>query len=132
MLLLLFFLLMVKHFICDFALQGRFTGPNDKYLITSRRLRLHAFDHSVGTAMVFLFASSFTFAQGHAVWTSIVLFAVLDHIGHTVIDWLKNNFVKANNMQHSERQFWILTSFDQILHVSTYFAFVLLFDKLYF
>lgn len=132
MLITLLFLMVVKHFICDFALQGRFTGPQDKHLLASRRARLHALDHAVGTAFVFLFIASFNFAQGNLVFASIVLFPVLDFVGHFLIDWLKNNFVKHNGWSHSSREFWILTSIDQILHTTTYLAFVLLFDKLFF
>ena len=132
MLITLLFLMVVKHFICDFALQGRLTGPHDKHLLTSRRLRLHALDHAVGTAIVFLFVARFYFAQGNLVFASIVLFPVLDFVGHFLIDWLKNNFVKHNGWSHSSREFWILTSIDQILHTTTYLAFVLLFDKLFF
>ena len=132
MLLTIFFLLIIKHFICDFALQGRLKGPYDKYLLTSHRLRLHAFDHAVGTALVFLFIASFNFAQGNLVFTSIILFSVLDFVGHFLIDWLKNNFVRANNWKQESRQFWILTSIDQCLHATTYLVYVLLFDKFFF
>tara|TARA_R100000030_G_scaffold49484_1_gene37338 strand:- start:13 stop:411 length:399 start_codon:yes stop_codon:yes gene_type:complete len=132
MLVTILFLLMVKHFVCDFALQGRFPGPNDKYLLTSRRARLHSLDHAIGTSLVFLFVASFLFAQGVTVFASILLFPVLDFVFHFTIDWLKNNFVKANNMEMESRQFWILTSIDQILHTVTYLVLVLLFDKLFF
>ena len=132
MLVTILFLLMVKDFVCDFALQGRFPGPNDKYLLTSRRARLHSLDHAIGTSLVFLFVASFLFAQGVTVFASILLFPVLDFVFHFTIDWLKNNFVKANNMEMESRQFWILTSIDQILHTVTYLVLVLLFDKLFF
>ena len=44
------------------------------------------------------------------------------------LDWLKNNFVKANGMQQNERRYWILTGIDQICHASAYFLIVILFD----
>ena len=123
-----FFLLIIKHFICDFGLQGRFTQPQDKHLLSSHRGHLHALDHAVGTALVFLFASSWALAQGQKIFTTIIVFAVLDYILHFTVDWLKNNFVKANDMKQSERQFWILTSIDQCTHTCCYFLIVILFD----
>ena len=61
-----FFLLMVKHFVCDFALQGRFKEKHDKHLVSSTKGHLHALDHAVGTALVFLFVASYAFAKGHS------------------------------------------------------------------
>jgi len=132
MILAVFFLLVVKHFVCDFALQGRFKETHDKHLLTSRKGHLHAMDHAVGTALIFLFASSWALALGQTIFTTIVVFGVLDYILHFTIDWLKNNFVRANNWSHESRQFWILTSIDQILHATSYLIIVLLFDKFFF
>ena len=132
MILAVFFLLIVKHFVCDFALQGRLKMIHDKHLLTSHKGHLHALDHAVGTALIFLFASSWALAQGQTIFTTIVVFAVLDYILHFIIDWLKNNFVKANNWTHQNRQFWILTSIDQIFHTTSYLVIVLLFDKFFF
>ena len=129
----LLFLLLVKHFICDFALQGRFPQTHDKHKLTSRKGHLHALDHASGTAFVFLLVSIFMFvAKDTSVFVSIMLFAVLDYIAHFKIDWLKNNFVVANDFKHSDRAFWILTSVDQILHALTYLVFVIVFDIYFF
>jgi len=130
--LVVFFLLIIKHFICDYALQGRFKQTHDKHLLTSRKGHLHALDHALGTALVFLFASSWAFAQGQTIFITIILFGVLDHILHFFIDWLKNNFVRANNWNKESRQFWILSAIDQCLHATTYLVYVLLFDKFFF
>lgn len=129
---LLFFLLMVKHVICDFALQGRFAHTHDKHKLSSVKGHLHALDHALGTALVFLFVSSWALAQGQTFFITILIFGIADYMVHFKIDWLKNNFVVANDMDKSSRQFWILTSVDQILHVSTYYVFVLCFDKFFF
>lgn len=123
---------MVKHFVCDFALQGRFKQTHDKHLFTSHKGHLHALDHAVGTALVFLFVASWALAQGHAIFVTIIVFAVMDYVIHFLIDWLKNNFVRANEWKQSERPFWILTSIDQILHTATYLMFVILFDIYFF
>ena len=71
----LFFLLMVKHFVCDFALQGRFK-QKDKHLLTSTKGHMHALDHALGTALVFLFVASFAFAQGKTIFVTVLLFPI--------------------------------------------------------
>ena len=128
----LFFLLIVKHFICDFGLQGRLKYIHDKHLLTSAKGHFHALDHAVGTALVFLFVSSWALAQGQKIFTTIIVFAMLDYVLHFMIDWLKNNFVKANGWKQESRQFWILTSIDQSLHAVCYFLIVILFDIYFF
>lgn len=132
MILAVFFLLIVKHFICDFALQGRFKGAHTKHLLTSRKGHLHAIDHGVGTALVFLFASSWVITQGKTIFVTIILFGILDYMLHFLIDWLKNNFIVANNMNQSQRQFWILSCVDQCLHATCYLVYVVLFDIYFF
>ena len=132
MILAVFFLLIVKHFVCDFALQGRFPQTHDKHLLTSRKGHLHATDHAMGTALVFLFASSWALAQGQTIFTTIVVFAVLDYVLHFTIDWLKNNFVRENGWKQSGRPFWILTSIDQCMHTVCYLLYVILFDIYFF
>ena len=48
-----FLLLIIKHCICDYGIQGRFDPKATKDTWLSSRLWLHGFDHAVGTAMVF-------------------------------------------------------------------------------
>lgn len=132
MILAVFFLLIIKHFICDFALQGRFKGAHTKHLLTSCKGHLHAIDHAVGTALVFMFASSWAIIQGKTIFVTIILFGILDYMLHFMIDWLKNNFVVANNMNQSQRQFWILSCVDQCLHTTCYLVYVVLFDIYFF
>lgn len=132
MVLTVFFLLVIKHFVCDFALQGRFKQTHDKHLLTSEKGHRHALDHAVGTALIFVFVSSWALAQGQTIFTTIVVFAVLDYVLHFIVDYLKNNFVRANDMKQSERQYWILTSVDQCMHTVCYFLYVILFDIYFF
>ena len=129
----LFFFLLVKHFICDFALQGRFNKdmPHDKHkLFTSKKGHLHAGDHGIGTAFIFMCVCIVFLLRGYPLgiaW-AIVLFGLFDYICHLVIDWLKNNFCRANGWTFPNREFWIVTSVDQTLHALTYLAIVILFD----
>jgi hypothetical protein len=128
----LLFLLLAKHFICDFALQGRFPQTHDKHKLTSRKGHLHALDHAVGTALVFSFITIWCAVSSINVeWYILfapIIFGVLDYIAHFKIDWLKNNFVHANQWSQNSREFWILTSIDQILHSLTYLVLVIVFD----
>ena len=126
-----FFLLMVKHFVCDFALQGRFKQKG-KHLLTSTKGHMHALDHALGTALVFLFVASFAFAQGKTIFVTVLLFPIFDYVFHFLIDWLKSNFVEANNLFQHDRSYWVLTSVDQSLHALTYFVMVILFDIYFF
>ena len=45
---LTFYLLMIKHAICDFALQGRLKGSGNENKLLSKKKNLHALDHAVG------------------------------------------------------------------------------------
>ena len=124
--------MIIKHFVCDFALQGRFKETHDKHLLTSRKGHFHALDHAVGTALVFLLASVWLLGQGQTIFVTIILFGILDYVFHFTIDWLKNNFVRANDMKQSESQFWILSCVDQCLHTTCYLVYVILFDIYFF
>ena len=130
--LFVFFLLLVKHFISDFALQGRIKLPHDKHLWKSKKGHLHALDHAIGTALVFLFGASYAYANGQVIFITILLFPIIDYVLHFIVDWCKANFVLANDIKQQDRAFWILTSFDQILHASTYLLIVVLFDIYFF
>lgn len=129
----LLFLLLVKHMICDFAIQGRLKTDHDKWKLTSRKGHLHALDHALGTSIVFtLLCISLAINLIPINLWCIILFGVLDYVFHFTIDWLKNNIVKENNFKKDSREFWILTSVDQTLHVMTYWLFVIVFDIYFF
>ena len=129
----LLFLLFIKHFICDFAIQGRFKNENDKWKISSHKGHFHALDHAIGTAFVFVIVviAMAINLRPISLWC-IPIFGILDYVMHFTIDWLKNNFVKANNFQRDSRAFWILTSVDQCLHAFSYLIIVILFDNYFF
>lgn len=133
MLVTLLFLLLVKHFICDFGIQGKYPRPTLKHKLTSKVGHLHARDHAIGSAIVFLIISlSIFIVSKQNVIFSILLFAILDYGLHFFIDWLKNNFKIANNWDEDSREYWILTTIDQILHTVTYLSYVIIFDIYFF
>ena len=112
----LFFLLLVKHFVCDFGLQGRFIGrypPGSKRYLFSPALLLHAFDTGF-------------------FWLAPLLLGFLDFVLHIFIDWRKNIIVYNFSIKQSDRLFWKITTVDQILHVTCYWLYVWLFDKFFF
>jgi len=136
----LFFLLLVKHFVCDFGLQGRFIGrypPGSKRYLFSPALLLHAFDHALGNAFVFaIFGSMLHMVSPQEYtgffWLAPLLFGLLDFVLHIFIDWRKNIIVYNLNIKQSDRMFWKITTVDQILHVTCYWLYVWLFDKFFF
>ena len=111
-----FYILTLKHALCDFALQGRFKGENKKWILLSRKGMLHAFDHLIGTAIVLTVMNLYLQTN----WLMVPLIAVLDFVLHLVIDWRKNIIVKHHGWSQNDRQFWVLTSIDQGAHLSCY------------
>ena len=51
---LLFYLLMIKHAICDFMLQGRLKGSGNENKLFSRKKNLHALDHAIAVSYTHL------------------------------------------------------------------------------
>ncbi len=106
-------LLQVKHFVCDFPLQGPFQYKNKGTYGHPGGL-LHAGIHMLGTIAVFA-ACGFT-------WTpDILLIVVIEPLIHYHIDWAKMrlNAHFGWGPTTSER-FWWLLGFDQLLHQLTY------------
>ena len=131
-----FLLLIIKHCICDYGIQGRFDPKAKKDTWLSPRLWLHGFDHAVGTAMVFaVFCVWLSFAIPNSnalMYLSIVIFAFSDLVIHSMIDCVKNKVIHGNGYNSSQRIFWWINMFDQIAHHVTYFIFLWCFDKYFF
>ena len=115
----LFYLLMVKHAVCDFYLQGRLTVIGDENKLLSKKKNRHALDHAIGTAVVFIILNFLTQAS----WLVIPLFAVMDYVLHLLIDWRKNIITKRYKLTIEDRSFWKLTAIDQCAHYSCYFLY---------
>ena len=132
------FLLLVKHSICDLALQGRFSTKyprGSKLNIWHPNGTLHALDHSIGTGIVFLFASVYLkiFTDvSNIIFYGFILFAFLDFWFHLLIDWRKSHIVKKSKVSLNDHKFWIISSVDQIFHFSCYWFYIWCFDKLFF
>jgi hypothetical protein len=121
---LLFYLLMIKHAICDFMLQGRLQGSGNENKLFSRKKNLHALDHAIGTSLVFLVVFAITHDMSMVIpWIGILFFAVTDYVLHLIIDWRKNIITKKYKLTIEDRSFWKLTAIDQCFHYTCYFLY---------
>ena len=112
------FLLLIKHSICDLALQSRFTNkPGDKKNLTDLKGYLHAGDHAIGTFVVALLFVGLLPALS---------IALLDFVLHFIIDYTKRRFTVAKRITPKNPKFWQIQAVDQILHYCCYFLYVLM------
>ena len=112
----LLFLLLIKHSICDLALQSRFTKQKgDKKNLTDLKGYLHAGDHAIGTFIVALLFVGVLPALG---------VAIADFVLHFIIDFIKRRYTLK--IPQSNGKYWIIQSVDQIAHYCCYFVYVII------
>ena len=114
--LVLFYLLLVKHAIADFALQS-FRKPGDKTNFRDPKGYIHAADHSILTFFVVLLL---TFDP-----VDSIIIAVVDFVLHYWIDFIKTLVVKKTKLTTQDRNFWIVQACDQILHYACYLGYTI-------
>lgn len=115
---LFLFLLLIKHSVCDLALQSRFVNKQgDKKNLTDIKGYLHAGDHAIGTFVVALLFVGILPALG---------IAIADFVLHFIIDYTKRRYTLAKNLKQSNSKFWYIQSIDQIAHYGCYFIFVII------
>ena len=112
---LIFFLLAVKHGICDLALQALYCRPGNKHIFFSPKGMLHSLHHGVGTWIVLMMFTNYL--------TAISL-AILDMVLHHSIDFVKSTLTKRNSWGMAGIYYWIATTVDQNLHFAGYFLIV--------
>ena len=111
LLLILFALFAIKHWVCDFILQtpqmiaekgtyGKLYGIQ------------HAVIHGIGTLAIGLLLSRHIEA--------VVFVTVLDTLMHYHIDFIKENFVRYKNITKEDSSWWVILGADQLLHTLTY------------
>jgi hypothetical protein len=111
-LLLVFTLLIVKHFIVDFPLQTKYQWSNKGTYAHPGGI-LHAGLHGIGT-----YVCLFWYAPVAAVYL-----AFADMFIHYHIDWAKMNInSKMGWGPNTHDEFWWLLGLDQFLHYLTYVA----------
>ena len=104
---LLWFFIFLKHFICDFPLQGPYQFLNKgKYGHPGGIL--HASIHFFGMMLICI------------VFRLPVWLAIVDGVVHYNIDYVKARFNAHFNLKPENPQFWNLFSLDQFLHMLTY------------
>lgn len=119
MMLYLLIALQVKHFVCDFPLQGPYQYLNKGTYGHAGGL-LHSFIHQVGTLCVFLILIPRP-ASTEALTIRIAVILFVEFLAHYHIDWAKMNINKHMNWKpNTSEQFWWLLGFDQLLHQLTY------------
>jgi hypothetical protein len=108
---LLFALFGLKHFIIDFPLQKEYQWKN-KGTYGHPGGILHAGLHGLGTLLVLGWCTVLPFA---------VIMALFDAVVHYHIDWAKMNLnAKKGWGPLTHEQFWTLLGVDQLLHWLTY------------
>lgn len=114
MTLYIFVLLQLKHFLADWTpLQSEYQLLNKgKYLHPGGIV--HSVTHALLTAIALM-----PFVPGLA-----LQLALFDGLVHYHIDWLKQNYVKHNNLGPSNQAFWTAMGLDQLLHQFTYIAII--------
>src|SRR5258706_15311750 len=102
----LLILLQVKHFVCDFPLQGPFQYKN-KGTYGHRGGILHAAIHAVGTSACF---------DVLGVPMAIAWIVTVEAVVHYHIDWAKMNInARMGWGPLTHERFWWLLGFDQLL-----------------
>lgn len=107
--LLVFFILQVKHFFADFVWQTN-QMVHEKGIYGARYGIYHSLIQSAGTFLAFA-------------WMHPVLglaTAIVDFIAHYHIDWAKININQKYNYTPQDKQFWFWLGLDQLAHQITY------------
>ena len=120
MILLLILLLLTKHTIADYVLQGiRKYEYSSKGRYGSWHGVEHALTHAIGTGICFAIVGLNPFG--------ILTYSILDGILHYHIDWLKVNINRVYGWTSKQMAYWVLFGADQYLHMLTYLLLVYLF-----
>lgn len=107
--LLVFFILQVKHFVADFVLQTD-RMVVEKGIYGARYGIYHSLIQSVGTFLAFCWI--------HPLLG--ILTAFVDFLAHYHIDWAKININKKWSYTPANKEFWFWLGLDQLAHQLTY------------
>ena len=114
--LFLFEMFIVKHFVVDFLLQTPYQYQN-KHILGHPGGILHSFLHGITSwvilGIIFEFFNSI-----------IVVAVVVEFILHYFIDFFKMNFNIKYNLTPMNPKFWYVLGFDQLLHYLTYLGMI--------
>jgi hypothetical protein len=110
--LVLFTLLVIKHFIADFLLQTD-TMVKEKGTYRASGGVYHSLIHAIFTFSIV--AGMFSVPLG-------IFASAIDFIVHYHVDWAKMNI--SRNLTPANKEFWIWLGVDQLLHYLTYIGIV--------
>ena len=105
----LFTLLILKHFIIDFPAQTPYQWMN-KGTYGHPGGILHAGLHGFGTVLCFVWWAPFA---------SIIL-GIMDMLIHYHIDWAKMTINRNKHLTPQDQEFWFWLGLDQLAHFLTY------------
>ena len=112
----LFLAFMVKHAFCDLYFQNK-KSPADKTKYIGE-CHSHYFDHFFATLLVcYIFLIPLE---------QCLFLALVDYIFHWHIDYVKTNVIKLFKLNVSNIIYWLVQTFDQILHYFPYFLLIYL------
>ena len=113
-----FFLLLIvfqlKHFICDYPLQGTYMLGKLRATNWALPLAAHAAVHATATSLI-------------AIWFSLhlaIILAIADFILHFTIDRLKASPNYGGRFKPDQPYFWWALGADQMAHHFTHYAFI--------
>ncbi len=112
-LLVVFTILQVKHFVCDYPLQTHYQLKNKGRYGHPGGI-IHSSIQALGTMVAFI-AVTPTLALGAAI-------VVGEFLVHYHIDWAKANFIRRAGYTADESPFWWAIGADQLAHHLTYVA----------
>lgn len=114
--LLLLFLLTVKHFVADFLYQPPYQWMN-KGTYGHMGGIAHSGQHALLTAIILPFFG--------VTWLTAVGIALMEFVIHYHTDWAKMNLNKKMGWgATTHNEFWILLGVDQLIHSLTYLMIV--------
>lgn len=111
--LIVFFLLQIKHFLADFVWQTN-NMVQEKGIYGAKQGIYHSLIQSAGTFVAF--------AWIHPLLGVITAF--IDFLAHYHIDWAKININKKYNYTPQDTKFWFWLGLDQLAHQLTYIVLV--------
>jgi hypothetical protein len=112
MVVLLFAIFSVKHFVIDFLCQNEYQWSH-KHLYGHPGGILHSELHILGTLVTLMI---FPFISGQ----DVMLLALCDGIIHYHIDYVKMNINNHFKLTSDKPEFWYMIGADQLLHYLTY------------
>jgi len=110
-------LLLIKHVICDLAIQPT-SYPNDSkrhYFGLHAHLQ-HYVPHGIGTFLMLLVYFD---------WKTALVWGFVDYLAHWHIDYTKTGFVRRSNLNRTNRRYWVYNAIDQFAHFATYYVIVM-------